>query len=94
MRSLSSAVPGAIAALLRDTPLSPGKVAFAWRAAVGPGLGRVTSVCLEDGVLLIDAENKQWAREIGRSSPMILARLHNFLGAEAVKRIEIRSKRP
>ena len=38
VRPLNSAIPGALAELLRDAPLSPGKVSFAWRAAVGPAL--------------------------------------------------------
>jgi hypothetical protein len=92
MRSLSSALPEAVAALLRDVPLSPGKVSFAWKAAVGPGFDRVTSVCLEGRTLLVDAENQHWAREITRSSGIILARLQKFLGPQAVTRVEIRVK--
>ena len=90
MRPLQHAIPGALLALLRDTPLSPGKVAFAWRAAVGPALGRVTHVQLENRVLLVDADGPQWAREVMRSSPVILKRLQGSLGADVVERIEVR----
>ena len=36
MRPLTHAVPGALMQLLRETPLSDGKVGFAWNAVVGP----------------------------------------------------------
>lgn len=91
MRPLQQAMPGAIAELLRGAPLSPGKVAFAWRATVGPALERVTAVKLDAGVLLVEAASTPWAREIGRSSPIILRRLQALLGTDTVARIEIRS---
>ena len=91
MRPLNQAVPGALASLLRAAPLSPGKVAFAWRTAVGPAMERVTSVRLDGRVLLVDTTSPQWAREVTRSSGIILARLQTLLGAESVERIEVRS---
>jgi predicted nucleic acid-binding Zn ribbon protein len=90
MRPLTHVIPGALVRLLRDVPISSGKVGFAWRAAVGASLGRVTSVRLEGNVLLVDAASPQWAREVMRSSPVILKRLQEYLGAEAVERIEVR----
>ncbi len=90
MRPLTHAIPGALIHLLRDAPLSNGKVGFAWRAAVGPALDRVTSVRLEGTVLLVDAASREWAREVMRSSPVILKRLREFLGADSVERIEVR----
>ena len=89
MHPITRAVPGAIAQLLQAAPLSSGKVQFAWRAAVGPAMERVTAVRLEDGVLHVDAASTQWAREIGRSSSVILARLQTFLGPGIVQRLEI-----
>ena len=68
MRPLSSAVPGALAELLRGAPLSPGKVTFAWRAAVGPAVERETAVRLEGTTLIVDAATRQWAQEVRRSS--------------------------
>jgi len=91
MRPLNAAVPGALASLLRAAPLSPGKVVFAWRTAVGPAMDRVTSVRLDGGVLFVDATSQQWGREVRRSSGIILARLQTLLGAEAVQRIEVRT---
>ena len=90
MRPLAHVVPGALLHLLHDAPLSPGKVGFAWRAAVGPALDRVTHVRLEGSVLLVDTPSAQWSREVMRSSPIILERLRELLGAGTVERIEVR----
>jgi len=76
--------------LLRDAPLSDGKVGFAWRAAVGPALGRATAIKLEQRVLIVDTASAQWSREVTRSSPVILKRLQDLLGADTVERIEVR----
>lgn len=91
MRPLIHAVPGALMHLLRDTPLSDGKVGFAWDAAVGPALARATHVKLEGGVLIVEATSAQWALEVKRSTPIILERLQFLLGKGAVTRIAIRS---
>jgi len=93
MRPLSSAVPGALADLLRAAPLSPGKVSFAWRAAVGAALERETCVRLEGTTLIVDAATRQWAQEVRRATPTILMRMHTLLGADAVKELEVRSKK-
>jgi Dna[CI] antecedent, DciA len=90
MRPLTHALPGAIAQLLRDTPLSDGKVGFAWRAAVGPALERATKVKLVRKILIVETSSLQWSREVKRSSPMILKRLQALLGADVVDRIEVR----
>jgi hypothetical protein len=78
--------------LLRNAPLSQGKVSFAWRAAVGSALERVTSVFLENGTLLVETTSAQWSREVHRLTPVILRRLDSLLGAGAVTRIETRLK--
>jgi predicted nucleic acid-binding Zn ribbon protein len=90
MRPLTHAVPGALVHLLRDAPLSDGKVGFAWSAAVGPALGRVTAVKLDHGVLIVETTSTPWAREIRRSSGLILARLQTLLGNDVIHRIEVR----
>jgi len=90
MRPLSHIAPSALLHLLRDAPLSNGKVGFAWRTAVGPALERATEVRLEGKVLLVDAASAQWAHEVMRSSPIILRRLQDVLGADAIERIEVR----
>ena len=91
MRPLHDGMPGALVELLRGAPLSDGKVTFAWKAAVGPAIERVTHVKLEHRVLLVETASAQWSREIMRSSPTILKRLRGFLGADVVDRIETRT---
>ena len=90
MRPLTHAVPGALIQLLRDTPLSDGKVGFAWRAAVGPALERATHVKRDGKVLIVETSSAQWSREVMRSSPMILKRLQLLLGDGTVTSIEVR----
>jgi hypothetical protein len=90
MRALSHVIPSALVTLLRDAPLSHGKVGFAWRFAVGPAVERATQVRLDQRVLIVETTSPQWSREIMRSSPVILKRLQEFLGADTVERIEVR----
>jgi predicted nucleic acid-binding Zn ribbon protein len=92
VRPLNSALPGALAELLRDAPLSPGKVQFAWRAAVGPAVDRETSVRLVDKTLVVDAASRLWAREVTRSSSIILNRLQRLLGADTVADLSVRER--
>jgi hypothetical protein len=91
VRPLQHAIPGAIAELLRAAPLSDGKVAFAWNAAVGPAVERVTSVKLERSVLIVETQSPQWSREIERSSAVILRRLQTLLGADTVTTLRVRT---
>ena len=89
MLPLSFGMPGALMELLRDAPLSDGKVTFGWQAAVGPAIARVTHVKLERRVLLVETASAQWSKEVMRSSPLILKRLQSLLGVETIDRIEI-----
>ena len=66
-------MPDALAAVLRRAPLTPEKVAFSWRTAVGPAVDKVTSVELHDGVLLRPGEGRHLAargRAFGRPDPI------------------------
>lgn len=82
-------LPGIVAEIVRKAPLSPEKVEFAWRMAVGPAVARVTTVRLDDeGTLRITAADPNWAREVKRSSRLITARLESFLGPNVIQRIE------
>jgi hypothetical protein len=92
MRPLTHALPGAIAELLRELPVSNGKVDFAWRVAVGTAVERVTSVRLDGSILRVFADDQHWAREITRSSGVILARLQTLLGQATVNRIVVRER--
>jgi predicted nucleic acid-binding Zn ribbon protein len=94
VRPIHHAVPGALVELLRGTPLSPGKVGFAWRTAVGPAVERVTSVQLAGRVLVVETSGPQWAREVTRSADVILTRLQTLLGKETVTSITVRTPNP
>ena len=90
MIPLQHAISGALIELLRATPLSDGKVSFAWLTVVGPALARATAVKLDGGVLFVEASTAQWSREIQRSSRVIVGRLTPLLGADAIQRVEVR----
>ena len=90
MKHVQTVVPRAVAELLREAPLSPGKVRFAWSTAVGPSVQRATNIRLEGDVLFVDATSAQWAREVMRSSPLILRRLQTFLGESTVTALHVR----
>lgn len=80
---------GALAAILERAPLTPEKVAFSWRTAVGPAVDKVTTVELLDGVLYVRARDAAWQREIERSAALIRARLDGLLGERVVRRIVV-----
>jgi predicted nucleic acid-binding Zn ribbon protein len=91
MQPIGQVLPGAIAHIVRQAPLSTGKVDFAWRSAVGAAMARVSAVRLEGTVLLVEARNAQWASAIMRASPVILSRLQAVLGPETVGEIRLRA---
>lgn len=70
--------------------MTPGKLQFAWRAAVGPALARAATLDWQDGRVIVHMSSAEWTREIRRSKAMIIERLRILLGKEAVKRLEIR----
>lgn len=89
-------MPAIVAEIIRKAPLCPEKVEFAWRASVGPAMDRVTRVRLDEHhVLHVIAADAHWAREVKRSSRLILSRVQALLGAETVKRLDVvRGDRP
>jgi hypothetical protein len=82
-------MPGALAAVLRKAPLTPEKVAFAWRTAVGPAVDRVTTIELRGSVLHVRAKDAAWQREVERSAALIRTRLDAFLGTAVVRGIDV-----
>lgn len=82
-------MPGALAAILRKTPLTPEKVAFAWRAAVGPAVDNATTIDLRQDVLYVRARDAAWEREVERSAPLIRSRLKDLLGEHVVRFIRV-----
>lgn len=82
-------IPAVLAEVIRKAPLCPEKIEFAWRAAVGAGMDRVTTVRLDDaGVLHVKAADAHWAREVKRSARLIIKRLEGLLGAGVVRRLK------
>jgi predicted nucleic acid-binding Zn ribbon protein len=90
MQPIGQILPRALAQIVRQAPLSAGKVDFAWRSAVGATLARTTAVRLEDGVLLVEAQSPQWGSAVMRASSMILGRLQAVLGADTIRQIRLR----
>ena len=78
-----------LASVLQKAPLTPEKVAFAWRQAVGAGLDRATTIALEGAVLRVHTKDTTWRREVERSAAVIRKRLDSLLGAGVVGRIEV-----
>ena len=82
-------MPGALAVILRNAPLTPEKIAFAWRTAVGPSVDRVTTIELKGRVLHVRAKDAAWQREVERSAGLIRARLGVLLGDDVVRGLEV-----
>jgi hypothetical protein len=82
-------MPEALADVLRRAPLTPEKVAFAWRTAVGPAVERVTSVELRGSVLHVRTTDPAWQREIERSAGHIRVRLATLLGHDTVRGLNV-----
>jgi hypothetical protein len=84
-------MPDALAVMLRKAPLTPEKVAFAWRTAVGPGVNRVTAIELKGTTLCVRVKDPAWQREIERSAGLIRARLGVLLGEGVVRGLDVTS---
>lgn len=82
-------IPDALAAVVRKAALTPEKVAFAWRRAVGPAVDQASTVELRGAVLQVRARDAAWQREIRRSAPLITSRLQVLLGERAVREIVV-----
>ena len=85
-------IPGALASVLRLAPLTPEKVAFAWRTAVGAAVDRASSVELRDSTLVVVVKNEQWRHEVARSSALIRSRVNFVLGEGVVTRIDVQAE--
>jgi len=99
MDHASRVLPTVLAAAIRQAPLTPEKVTFAWRQAAGPAIDRATKITLTGAVLAVSCTDPQWAREVNRIRHELLRQLELWLGQEVVTRIdvaggvEIRSRR-
>jgi predicted nucleic acid-binding Zn ribbon protein len=85
-------VPDAVAEIIRKAPLTPEKVAFAWRSVVGPAITQATTVSWgDDGVLRVKTKDAAWQREVERSAALIRSRLESLLGEQVVRYIDVKS---
>ena len=91
MIPVQTIVPRMLAQIISKAPLNPEKVAFAWRAAVGPTLASATDVVLDQGTLRVQARDRAWQRELQRASATIRTRLDDLLGAGVVRALDITS---
>jgi hypothetical protein len=82
-------MPDALAAVLRKAPLTPDKIAFAWRSAVGASVDKATAIVWRDGVLHVAARDAAWRREIERSAVVIRRRMEALLGPGVVRYIDV-----
>jgi hypothetical protein len=82
-------MPAALATALRRAPLTPEKVAFAWRTAVGAAVDRATTVELKGRVLHVRANDAAWQREVERSAALIRTRLATLLGDDIVRGLDV-----
>jgi predicted nucleic acid-binding Zn ribbon protein len=87
MQPIQHFAGGVLAQLIRRQPASEGRTQFAWQLAVGPGLARVTTVTLANGVLQVKATDPRWLKEIDRARRAILPKLQHLLGPGAVTKI-------
>jgi predicted nucleic acid-binding Zn ribbon protein len=90
MQPLQQSLPAVLADIIRRAPLSPEKVVFAWRVAVGPAIARISTVRLsEAGVIEVHCADDHWRREIRRSVPVIRARLMTLLGDDVIRQVKV-----
>jgi len=91
MRSIQALAGGVLAEVVRKQPPSPARTTFAWQLAVGPGIARVTSVDMEGTTLRVRAVDPRWLKEIQRARDVILPKLQQLLGSDAVTKISTRT---
>jgi len=89
MDQATRVLPRVLAAAIRQAPLTPEKVTFAWRQAGGAAIARATTAVLTNGVLAVSCADPQWAREVHRIRHELLRQLELWLGPEVVTRIDV-----
>jgi hypothetical protein len=90
MEPIRQSATRALQTLLAGQPTTPAKVAFAWRMAAGPALGRAgIPQWSEGGTLRVRARDAAWLREIRHARPVIAERLAQLLGPDVVRRIVV-----
>lgn len=82
-------MPDALAEILRKAPLTPEKIAFAWRSAVGPGVAKATMIELRGRTLYVHTKDAAWQREVERSMGIVRSRMEALLGPGVVGDIRV-----
>jgi hypothetical protein len=80
-----------LAEAIRRQPPSKARTAFAWQLAVGMAVARATSIDQQGGTLTVHAADPRWTVEIERARGVILSRLQQLLGPDAITHIQINS---
>jgi hypothetical protein len=83
-------MPRALIEVLRRAPLTPEKVAFAWRTSVGSAVDKASTVALCGDVLCVRVKDARWQREVERAAALVRARLDALLGDGVVRYIDVR----
>ena len=89
MQRSADVATSVLAEMLSRQPMTPGKLQFAWRAAVGPSLARASTLDFRDGRVIVRMSSPEWTREIQRLKPIVLERLRTILGRDTVSRIDV-----
>ncbi|HXE79952.1 MAG TPA: DciA family protein [Vicinamibacterales bacterium] len=89
MQRANEIVASVLPALLQKAPLTPEKVQFAWRAAVGPQIARATRVELRAGRVIVRADDSRWTDEIRRAAHLIVPKLRALLGEDHVSGLTV-----
>jgi predicted nucleic acid-binding Zn ribbon protein len=79
----------ALAPAIRQAPLTPEKVDFAWRAAGGAAIARATRVVLEGHVLRVTGDDPQWVDAVRGMRGHLLRQLEPWLGRGTVLEIDV-----
>ena len=82
-------LPDVVTSVVRKAPLTPEKVAFAWRMAVGPRVDGATHVELRDGTLHVRATQAGWLSEVEHSAAVIRSRMEALLGPGVLRFIKV-----
>jgi len=89
MRKAPEILASILPDLLRKAPLTPEKVQFAWRAAVGPQVARATRVEWRERRVIVRADDQRWTDEVKRAAHLIVPKLRVLLGEDNVTGLAI-----
>jgi hypothetical protein len=89
MQPIQQFTPSVLAEVIRRLPSSDGRTMLAWQIAVGTKLARATSVRLAGSVLTVSATDSRWITEIEAAREIVLHRLQQLLGPDAITRISV-----